>query len=189
MKEILFFITLTILSGCDRNTKPISIESSNEVPYYIVEIDSFLKVQEEKDSLHGVVLIADRDVILLRKSFGFFDVQKTKPHKVDGKIGLASMPKMFTALAVMQLESQGKINIELPVGNYLPALQNSFWGDSITAKELLSHTSGLGFYWDYTNDSVNYSLSDLVELILEKEGIPSERGKFAYSNNGFIVLG
>jgi len=154
----------------------------------IAKVSRYLSQQAEKDSLHGTVLIADGDSVLLRNAYGFRDLESNEKHSLDGKIGLASMGKMFTGISIMQLEYQGKIDLGKSIGNYLTDIENQFFKDSITVKELLSHTSGLGNYWGYTNDSDQGNSDRLYQLILENETV-EEHGKHRYSNSGFIILG
>lgn len=154
----------------------------------IVAIEAFLESQSKKDSLNGAILIADGDDILLRKAYGFKDLNHSEKHSVDSKIGLASMPKMFTAICIMKLKSQHKIDLDASLGDYLPTIKNHFLKDSVTVRALLSHTSGLGNYWDYTDESDQGDLDKLYQLIIKNDAVEGH-GNFRYSNSGFIVLG
>jgi len=188
MKQLGILLLVILAFSCKNQKSQLKVEQDKKNLIEISEIEVFLENQAKKDSLNGTVLIADGDNILLRKAYGFKDLNFSKRHLVEGKIGLASMPKMFTAIAIMQLESQGKIDINASVGSYLKDVENKFWQD-ITVRELLSHTSGLGFYWDYTDEDVTYTLDDLYKFIKEKDTLPKEQGIFNYSNNGYIILG
>lgn len=154
----------------------------------ISKIEVFLKNQSQKDSLNGTVLIADGEKILLKKAYGFKDLSHTEKHTVDDKIGLASMPKMFTAISILKLKSQGKIDLDASLKNYLPKIKNQLLRDSVTVRELLSHTSGLGNYWDYTTESDQNNLETLYKLIIKNDSL-DKIGSFRYSNSGYIVLG
>ncbi|MEM6630173.1 MAG: serine hydrolase domain-containing protein [Bacteroidota bacterium] len=154
----------------------------------ISKIKKYLSQQAAKDSLHGTVLIADGDSILVREAYGFWDTEHTQRHSPIGKIGLASMGKMFTGISIMQLASQGKIDLDKSIGTYLQDIKNRTLRNQVTIKELLSHRSGLGSYWGYTTESDQGNLDRLYQLILEKEKVKKNR-KFSYSNSGFILLG
>lgn len=189
MKNLILILTALIAFGCKNSNSQLKNEKNKTNTVNITEIKEYLNNQARKDSLHGVVLIADKDKILLKKAFGYKDLNQSISHTIDGKIGLASMPKMFTAISVMQLSSRGKIDINNPIGYYLKDLENPIWKDSITVKNLLSHTSGLGFYWDYPTEEISSDLDSLYEIIKKRDTEPKERNVFNYSNNGYIVLG
>ena len=57
------------------------------------------------------------------------------------------MNKMFTGTAIMQLVQQGRLNVNDKVGKYLPDYPNEDVRDKVTIHQLLTHTSGLGSYW------------------------------------------
>ena len=172
--------------GC--NNKNNQNGKEDKVLIEINEIDSFLENLSKKDSLHGTVLIADRDNILLKKAYGFKDLNHSERHTIDNKIGLASMAKMFTAISIMVLKSEGKIDLDSSVRDYLPQMGNQFLKDSVTVRQLLSHTSGLGNYWDYTTETDQNNLDTLYHLIVQNDSLESH-GNFRYSNSGFIILG
>lgn len=188
MKNLILILSILSIISCKNSNNQIKKEQSKKNTVNVSEIEEYLDNQAKKDSLHGVVLIADKDQILLKKAFGYKDLNKSKKHTIDGKIGLASMPKMFTAISIMQLASQDKIDIDNPIGIYLKDLENPLWKD-ITIKNLLSHTSGLGFYWDYPAEEISADLDSLYAIIKKRDTKPNERNVFNYSNNGYIVLG
>ena len=91
---------------------------------------------------------------LFRHSAGFRDAAKTQPVKPDDTYWLFSCSKLFTTCAAMQLIQQGKLNLDDPVSNYLPAYAHMTVkdGDSIrpakrvmTIRHLMSMQSGLNY--------------------------------------------
>lgn len=188
MKKITVLIMILLTISCKNNKNKPSFNEDGKKQISLIEIDSFLTSQAVKDSLNGVILIADNDEVLFKKAYGFKDLSHTEKHSLESKIGLASMPKMFTAIAIIKLAESGEIKLNNTVGNYLPEIKNQFLKDSVTIRQLLSHTSGLGNYWDYTNESDQKDLDKLYHLIVMNDSLKSHR-KFRYSNSGFIVLG
>src|SRR5215212_1945391 len=61
---------------------------------------------------------------------------------------IASLTKAFTSTVVLQLEAEGKLDIDDPVERWLPGLVPD--GDAITLRELMNHTGGL---YNYTDDT------------------------------------
>lgn len=142
--SIIILITAVFTSCKDGVKKNID---KNEVSR-IQEIKSYLTERASKDSLHGVVLIGKNDEILLNEAYGHVDLDLLEKHTLESQIGLASLGKMFTAISIMQLESKGELDLEDLASKYLNDIENKAINDSVKIKHLLSHTSGLGNYWD-----------------------------------------
>ncbi|AUC16559.1 hypothetical protein BTO06_16005 [Tenacibaculum sp. SZ-18] len=98
----LILIAVTLLTFSCKNCNSQLKNKSNKVKLVnITIIKDYLDSQTKKDSLHGIVLIADKDDVILKKAFGFKDLNQTQKHTINEKIGLASIPKMFTVIAIM----------------------------------------------------------------------------------------
>jgi CubicO group peptidase (beta-lactamase class C family) len=73
------------------------------------------------------------------------------PNKVDTKFNLGSINKSFTAVAIAQLAERGKLSLADPVSKYLgPDWLPREVADKITIEHLLTHTAGLGSYFNDT---------------------------------------
>ena len=106
---------------------------------------------------------------------------------------MASLTKPFVATAVMQLVEQGKVELDAPVTKYLPHfhLKDSRY-ESITVRQMLTHTSGMLDVKDYQWDKPEYDDGALERYVrgLRDQGLRWQPGsKFAYSNMAFEVLG
>jgi CubicO group peptidase (beta-lactamase class C family) len=80
----------------------------------------------------SAVILEDGD-ILWTQGFGYADVE----HRVPATPDTASVTKTFTAILVLQLVEQGKLDLDAPVSRYVPEIKD----DRIRIKHLLSHTS------------------------------------------------
>jgi CubicO group peptidase (beta-lactamase class C family) len=67
---------------------------------------------------------------------------------LDTKFNLASMNKMFTAVAIAQLIEAGRLHLEDTLATILPAYPNQEAARTITIAQLLSHSAGLGMLFD-----------------------------------------
>ncbi len=88
---------------------------------------------------NGVVLVADGDNITYQNATGFADLSNQQRNSMQTRFQLASLSKVFTATAVMQLAERGRIQLNDPLVKYLP----DFPYPDITIRQILSHTSGL----------------------------------------------
>ena len=78
---------------------------------------------------------------------GFSSLEPRVPMRASDRFRVASITKTFVATIVLQLEAEGKLDIDDPVERWLPGKVPG--GPSITLRELLSHTSGI---FNYTDD-------------------------------------
>ncbi|OWT48051.1 serine hydrolase [Bacillus sp. K2I17] len=153
----------------------------------------------KKENAAGVALVVVKDnQILFQKGFGFSDKEKSTP--IDPKktvFRLASISKVFTASAVMQLVEQGKIDINKDIVNYMGGLkyQNKM-GEPVTMEHLLTHTTGFD-YVDPRPEDIHYQendytmLKDYVEdnmpTVVRKPGDTYTYDNFASMLQGYIV--
>jgi CubicO group peptidase (beta-lactamase class C family) len=106
--------------------------------------DGILPLQLERSDIAGASVLVMKDGnVLLEKGYGYADVKSKKP--VDPKstiFRLASISKLFTWISVMQLEEQGKLNIDTDVNQYLDFQIRPAFNKPITLRNLMSHTGG-----------------------------------------------
>lgn len=151
-----------------------------------------LHILEKENYFNGVVLIAKGDKTIYKKAFGYANIADKIPNKVNTKFNLASMNKMFTGLAIMQLVEKGKISLNDRVGKYLFEFPNKLVADSVTIHQLLTHTSGMGNFWaehDKLAKEKFKTASDYLPLYAHQELLFSPGKGFQYSNSGYMVLG
>jgi len=153
---------------------------------------AYLDALAKEDKFSGVVLIAKDGKPVFEKAYGLANKAKNIPNNPETKFNLGSMNKMFTAVAIAQLAEAGKLSFDDTVGKYLPDYPNKDVASKVTIHHLLTHTSGLGSYWNAKFDAKKASIktvSDYLSLFAD-EPLAFEPGKrFQYSNSGFIVLG
>jgi CubicO group peptidase (beta-lactamase class C family) len=146
------------------------------------------------DVFSGTVLLAKNGNPIYMKAVGIANRDCMMPMKLDTKLNTGSMYKMFTAVAVAQLAEAGKLSFDNRIGKYIgtdwlskPIL------DKVTIKDLLTHTSGLGSYFNETFDRSSRLLFrklDDYKMLVAAETLAFEPGsQWQYSNTGFLVLG
>ncbi len=140
----------------------------------------------------GVMLVAREGKILLSRACGDADREKKIPNRVDTKINLGSMNKMFTATAVLQLVERGKVRVEDPVGKYLTDYPNREVAEKVTIHQLLTHTGGTGDVFGPEFRESREKLKnpgDYVALYGTRAPEFEPGSRYEYSNYGFEVLG
>lgn len=141
----------------------------------------------------GAVMLARGDEIVFEAVHGEANKDFSVPNRIDTRFNLGSMNKMFTAVAIAQLVERGELSFDDPLAKFLPDFPDPESAQKIRIKHLLSHTSGLGSYFneEFRNASRARfrTVSDLMTLA-EAETLQFEPGTSrSYSNTGFLVLG
>lgn len=159
---------------------------------FIRSVEAHLNKLEKEDDLSGVILIAKDGKPIFSKAYGLANRSYNIKNNTNTKFNLASMSKMFTGMAIMQLMEAGKIELNKTVGTYLPNYENMTVRDSVTIHQLLTHTSGMGNYWEPLFEKNFFELKTLAdyEKLFTHQKISFKPGsEFSYSNNGYILLG
>ncbi len=122
---------------------------------------------------------------------GLSDEKSKEAFEASSLTRLASVAKPMTAIAIMQLFEQGKLDLDAPIQTYLPDFPVKKEG-KISTRQLLQHTSGLDGYRSSKEqeNTKNYAgLRDVVALFQDRN-LVSEPGKaFHYTTYGYVVLG
>jgi D-alanyl-D-alanine carboxypeptidase len=171
---------------------PRAASAQKPTPEIVRTTSAHLATLAKEDGLSGVVLMAKDGKPILESAYGFSNLGDRVPNRVDTKFNMASMGKMFTAVAVLQLVEAGRIALDDTVGKYLPNYPGKAVRDDVTVKELLTHTSGMGNFWEQLADKAKdryVSVSDYVPLFADQPLLFAPGTSFAYSNNGYTVLG
>lgn len=106
------------------------------------------------------------------------------------RFNIGSANKMFTAVAIAQLVDAGKLSFDDPVGKVVPELTAE--ARAVTLHQLLTHTSGLGNFFQPQNLGVVRAArkaADLLPLLTEEKPQFPPGSQFSYSNSGFALLG
>ena len=108
--------------------------------------EGIIPLQLERSDIAGATVLVMKDgETLLQKGYGFSDLKtKRAVDPVSTMFRLASISKLFTWTAVMQLAEQGKLDLDVGVDRYLDFPINAFLGAAqpITLRNLMTHTSG-----------------------------------------------
>ena len=106
------------------------------------------KFIDAHDISGAVTVVAGKDKLLELDTIGVADIANNKPMRPDTLFWVASMTKPFTAVSILMLQDEGKLNVIDPVEKYLPEFASlktpSGRPAHITIEQILTHTSGLG---------------------------------------------
>lgn len=156
------------------------------------EIKAFLDNLKQGD-FSGAILVAHNDKIIEKRAFGLASIEYGKENKLETKFNIASITKMITAVATLQLYEDGKVELKEPIGEYLPDYPNKLVRDSVTIHQLLTHTSGNNNFYEgdflKMNKMKYMNISDFVPLFANDTLLSKPGTKYDYSASGFVILG
>lgn len=155
------------------------------------KIDALMKKYAEYDQFNGSLLVAEKGEVILKKGYGYANIEWEVPNTPDTKFRLGSITKQFTAMLIMQQVVKGTVKLEDPVVAYLPAYPLP-QGEKVTVWHLLTHTSGTPNYTEFLNIRRDRKAYPLDSLIATFSGKPLEfepGSRYKYSNSGYVLLG
>ncbi len=177
-RALLAFL-VSVLTACIANPQDIVTKQLNT---YLTEL-------ETNQGFSGTVLIARDGEVLLSKGYGMADVENQIPNTPQTRYPISWVTAPFTAMAVMQLQADGKLDVQDQICQYIPECPD-YWG-GITLHHLLTHTSGVADEikpWESEADKPKTGL-ERVELIKKVAPYFQPGEQLRYSGNGYIILG
>ena len=156
-------------------------------------LDAFIQEELAEKGIPAlsIVVVSDGEE-LWSKGYGLSDPATSRPVSPTTVYRVASVSKLFTAIAVMQQVEQGVLHLDSPITDWLPEFQpDNPFVKPITLRQLLSHHSGLvreppaGHYFDSTSPA----LSEMVESLNATRLILAPATRTKYSNAAVSVAG
>ena len=155
---------------------------------------------ERRDAFSGVVLVTQGSATVYEHAFGLASRAWAVPCTTGTRFDTASITKLFTTAAVLQLIDAGRLGFDTPVIEHL-GLKGTAISRDVTVRHLLTHTSGIADdadeeageqYADLWRTRPSYSIretSDLLPQFVHKPAtFPPGQG-CRYNNVGFVLLG
>ncbi|MHC9088170.1 serine hydrolase domain-containing protein [Tenacibaculum sp. IMCC1] len=168
--------------------KELSLHNPNSLEKYS---DSLFADAIKKNQIAGAsILVLKKNKILLDKNYGYANIELSTNMPINAVFEIGSVTKQFTAVAILKLAEQGKINLDDDFTDYL---NFDTKGRKITIKNLLEHTSGIANYTDipkFWSLSVQNLPRDSLVRLVEQENFQFEpQENFVYNNSGYFFLG
>ncbi len=195
----LFMIALLQLTAfpffSEKSGSPSPLDPSRSIePRSVViatKFDSLFHSVAHRKGFNGNVLVGIHGNIVYKNSFGYSDLRTKEPLNIRSVFQIASVTKQFTAVAIMMLHEQGKLEYTDTIQKFIP----EFPYKNITVKQLLAHRSGLpnymyfsGKYWK--NKRVHMTNADVLQMMVAHRPRPEYQPdkRYMYSNTGYAIL-
>lgn len=185
MKTILIATVAFCIISCGR-AQPITAVYGNKNS----RIDSLLKATYS-DTLPGAsIAVINNGKVIFRENYGVSGISAKEKISSFSNFNIASLTKQFTALAILQLESQHLLSINDKLSLFFPQM-NKKVANAITIKQLLTHSSGIMDHYNYANTSnlkhaYNADVYKAIKAVDTTYFTPGTQ--FRYSNTAYCLL-
>ena len=154
------------------------------------QLDDVLTLLYKTDRFNGTVLYAEKGKVVYKKAFGITDCRTAEMLTTKSSFNLASVTKQFICVGILVLQEKGLLNIDDNIKKYIPELPY----DSISIRNLMTHTSGLAEYFDLfqryrgTLDTLTNDM--LIKLFAQHKPAHAFRAGtgWSYCNTNYVLL-
>jgi serine beta-lactamase-like protein LACTB, mitochondrial len=156
----------------------------------VVRIDSLITSAMRTNSIPGLTLaLVDRSGLYWSKGYGMADLENFVPARPFTVYRLASVSKPITAVAVMQLVEQGRLDLDAPVRRYAPELPDKPW--PVTVRQLLCHQGGVRNWTEdeFVSTRRYPTLAESIALFRDDPLVHEPGTRATYSSFGYTLLG
>ena len=205
MKNLFVVLAAIGICGCggQAKTPPESsninaVQVSSSIPttqlrHYKTEVERFVDSLIGNGRFNGSILVAKNGEVIYEKYSGYRNPRvKTDSISPSTPFHLASVSKTFTAMAILKLQEEGKLNINDEITKYFPGVPLP----GVTIKSLLNHRSGIPNYvhymerlgWDRNRQMTNQDVLDFIKARRNDIQIGPPDRRFSYSNTNYALL-
>ena len=138
--------------------------------------------------------VSRNGAMVYQNGYGMANLESDAPITAGSIFHVASVSKQFTSMAILLLAEDGKLSLDDEVRKYLPELPD--YGQRITLRHLLTHTSGLRDQWDLLSlargrfEEDRITEADVLEIVARQKALNFVPGtEYLYSNTGYTLLG
>ncbi len=146
----------------------------------------------ERQQFSGNLLIARGGNTLLARSWGLAEHEAGVANDSETRFRIASMFKMFTAVAVLQLVDAGKLDLDGTLATYLPDYPNRDLATQVSIRQLLTHSGGTGDIFSpeyFARREQVREHQDYLDLFGKRAPEFTPGSATRYSNYGYVLLG
>jgi CubicO group peptidase (beta-lactamase class C family) len=183
MKRTRLLLVFGLLSGI-ATAQPTDAELATEC-------DKLLAHQFKPDGTGATAIISRNGLIVYHKAVGMSDREQGIAMETDDVFRIGSITKQFTAIAILQLMEQGRLNLQDEITRFIPDYPTQ--GYRITIEHLLTHTSGIQSYTglpDYgTRMALDVSPEEMIAYFRNEPMRFAPGTSWDYSNSGYFLLG
>ncbi len=158
---------------------------------FSLQADAYLSKLVAQDAFSGAVLIATNGNVVFASGYGLANRELNVPNTTNTVFRLGSVTKQFTAMCILMLQEQHKLNVTNLVSQFVEDCPKAW--SALTIRHLLSHTSGIPDFTGFPDNPDCERLPTTVTATVRRfrdKPLEFEAGtKLHYSNSGYVLLG
>ncbi len=188
LKLFLLFVLSCILfvKGSGHAQTP----KSNPYSAQIKKFEEYVKSDLKKGNIAGLSAAFSFQGYEWANGYGYADLENKLPATAKSSYRMASVSKPMTAVGILVLVQQGKVNLDSEVQEYVSYYPKKRWPISI--RQILGHLSGISHYRDYEKEcgtTKKMTTREGIALFKEWDLLHKPGSKFQYTSYGYNLLG
>lgn len=178
LKTLLLFSTILIILSCGE--VDVEINSKEDLESFIIE-----EMDYQNIPALSVLIFKGKD-ILYENYFGYSNIEKNVPLADNHLFLMASISKVITGTALLQLYEKNLIDLDDNINDYLPfKVSVPGYSEAITFRMLLTHTSGIADNYYILDEHYFYNKDSPVSLSYFMENYLAEDGEYYYPKSNY----
>lgn len=170
--------------------KPAACETPPLSKEELRRFESFVLSEMEARRIPGMSVAFSNGDFEWAKGFGYADLENRVPAGTKSAYRLASVTKTMTAVAILSLAVEGKLDLDAEVQKYVEYFPNK--AQPITIRQLLGHLGGISHYRNYAEEGhfkTHYDTRASLEVFMDWALVSPPGSKFNYTSYGYNLLG
>ncbi len=179
---IFFFLLILLFNGLVAQTPDLSSEE-------LAEFEAYVMQHIEDEELVGLSVAWSHAGKEWAKGYGYADLENKIPATAQSSYRMASVSKPFTAVGLLKLVEEGRVNLDAEVQTYLPWYPQKQW--SLTSRHLLGHLGGVSHYRNYSAEAQtnrDMTTREALEIFMDWELLHAPGTRYRYTTYGYNVL-
>ena len=184
---IILFIVSTASSG---RPQEVAEDRPTSLGEAIKKFEEYVEERMALDKVPGLSAGFLKGDFTWAKGFGYSDLENDVPAKPESSYRLASITKTLTAISVLQLVEEGKVDLDAEVQAYVPYFPKKKW--PVTVRLLLGHLGGISHYKNYDVEGrikLPKNTREALAIFQDFELVAEPGTMYSYSSYGYNLLG
>ena len=187
-RYLVAFLSLTFLLAAASQTA--FAQNGAKFAEKIKKIEAFVEAQMKRDGVTGLTIGFQKDDFRWVKAYGLADLENKIPTKPVSSYRMASVTKPMTAIGILTLVEQGKIDLDAEVQEYVPYFPKK--KHPVTIRRLLGHLGGISHYRNYALEGHfknNKNTRQAIKVFEDFELVNEPGTRYSYTSYGYNLLG
>ena len=187
MKHRIFALSFLLLTAC--LFQLLLAQAANPYQATISEFEALVEKEIAERQLVGFSAAFSFGAVQWARGFGYADLENRVEATELSSYRMASVSKPMTAVGILELVEQGKVDLDAEVQRYVPDFPRKKW--PVTVRQLLGHLGGISHYKDYPREALTVKEMNTAEAlaIFQDWDLLHEPGsRYQYTTYGYNLL-